>query len=83
MIPLVRIALTRGDSTVHWRALAKDGAELPARLKTSRVASVLAGPGETMDFEYQPSEPGVMQLSVVQRTGDWKTSLPISVEPRR
>jgi FtsP/CotA-like multicopper oxidase with cupredoxin domain len=79
----IRIALTRDDSTVHWRALAKDGAELPVRLKTARLASLVAGPGETMDFEYQPTEPGVMRLAVEQRTGDWKTGLPIRVDARR
>ena len=27
----IRVSMMRGDSVVHWRALAKDGAELPAR----------------------------------------------------
>ena len=65
------------------RALAKDGAELPARVQTTRLASFLAGPGETMDFEYEPRAPGVMRLDVEQRTGEWKTHLPIRVEARR
>ena len=78
-----RIALVRDDSTVHWRALAKDGAELPARVQTTRLASFLAGPGETMDFEYEPTSPGLMRLDVEQRTGVWKTHLPIKVEARR
>jgi FtsP/CotA-like multicopper oxidase with cupredoxin domain len=78
----IRLALTRDDSVVHWRALAKDGAELPAHRQTVRTASLLAGPGETMDFEYQPTAPGVMRLDVAQRTGAWKTHLPIRVEPR-
>jgi hypothetical protein len=79
----IRLALTRDDSVVHWRALAKDGAELPRHLQTTRAASLLAGPGETMDFEYRPTAPGVMRLDVAQRTGEWKTHLPIKVEPRR
>jgi FtsP/CotA-like multicopper oxidase with cupredoxin domain len=78
-----RISLSRGDSVVRWRALAKDGAELPAQQQTLRLASLLAGPGETMDFEYQPEAPGPMRLDVVQRTGAWKTMLPIMVEPGR
>ena len=32
----IRIALMRGDSVVQWRALAKDGAELPPHLQTTR-----------------------------------------------
>jgi len=77
----VRLALTRDDSIVHWRALAKDGAELPPHRQTVRAASLLAGPGETMDFEYQATSPGLMRLEVAQRTGAWKTQLPIRVEP--
>jgi len=79
----VRIALKRGDSTVHWRSLAKDGAELPAHLRTTRLASLVAGPGETMDFEYRPTTPGLMRLDVTQRTGEWTTHLPIKVEARQ
>jgi len=79
----VRLTLTRDDSTVHWRALAKDGAELPPHRQTTRVADLIAGPGETMDFEYQPTSPGVMRLAVAQRTGAWKTHVAIRVEPAR
>ena len=76
----VRVALNRGDVGEVWRALAKDGAELPSHLQTTRAASFIAGPGETMDFEYRPSAPGLLSLDVVQRTGEWRTALPIRVE---
>ena len=66
---------------VHWRALAKDGAELPPHRQTIRAADLIAGPGETMDFEYRPAAPGMLRLLVMQRTGVWKTELPIRVEP--
>jgi hypothetical protein len=33
-----------------------------------------------MDFEYTPSRPGLMRLDVAQRTGIWRTSLPIRVD---
>lgn len=79
----IRIALMQGDSVVRWRALAKDGAELPRHLQTTRPASLIAGPGETMDFEYRPIVPGVLRLDVAQRTGAWKTQLPIRVERAR
>jgi FtsP/CotA-like multicopper oxidase with cupredoxin domain len=75
-----RIALLREDSVVHWRALAKDGAELPPRAQVTRLASFIAGPGETMDFEYRPTTPGLLRLEVQQRQGLWKTQLPIRVE---
>lgn len=77
-----RIALRMGDSVVHWRALAKDGAELPPHRQTVRAADFIAGPGETMDFEYRPVAPGMLRLEVMQRTGAWKIApLPIQVEP--
>ena len=76
-----RIALTRDDSVVHWRALARDGAELPRRAQTERSASFIGGPGQTMDFEYRPTVPGLMRLEVQQRQGIWKTELPIRVDP--
>jgi FtsP/CotA-like multicopper oxidase with cupredoxin domain len=75
-----RITMFREDSVVHWRALAKDGAELPPRAQVTRPASFIAGPGETMDFEYRPRAPGLLRLEVQQRTGLWKTQLPIRVE---
>ena len=75
-----RIALLQGDSVLSWRALAKDGAELPSHLQTARPAELIAGPGETFDFEYRPAAPGMLRLMVMQRTGIWKMELPIRVE---
>ena len=75
----INFSLVRDDSVVHWRALAKDGNELPTHLQTIRPAAFMAGPGETMDFEYRPVSPGIMRLDVVQRQGIWKTQVPIRV----
>ena len=75
----IRLSLVRGDSVMQWRALAKDGAELPAHLQTVRPARLLVGPGETMDFEYRPTTPGLLELDIEQRTGVWKTHLPIKI----
>ena len=44
---------------------------------------MIAGPGETFDFEYSPSSPGLLRLDVAQWTGVWKTAAPIVVEPAR
>jgi len=78
---IARIALMQGDSVLSWRALAKDGAELPPHLQTVRPADLIAGPGETFDFEYRPTAQGLLRLLVMQRTRIWKTELPIRVEP--
>ena len=77
-----RIALMQGDSVLSWRALAKDGAELPPHRQTVRPSELIAGPGETFDFEYRPAVPGLLRLLVMQRTGIWRTEMPIRVEPR-
>jgi FtsP/CotA-like multicopper oxidase with cupredoxin domain len=37
-----------------WRALAKDGADLPSHQATERPARVRFGPGETWDFIWNP-----------------------------
>jgi hypothetical protein len=66
---------------VHWKAVAKDGAELPQKAQVMSSASLITGPGQTMDFEYTPTAPGNMRFDVEQRTGSWKTSLPIRVDP--
>jgi len=44
---------------------------------------LLVGPGETMDFEYRPTMPGLLELDIEQRTGAWKTHLPIRVASAR
>lgn len=78
----IRLAMMRDDSVVHWRALAKDGAELPPRAQVMQSASFITGPGQTMDFEYRPIAAGLMHLEIQQRTGLWKNHLPIRVENR-
>jgi hypothetical protein len=34
-----------------------------------------------LDFEYRPAAPGMLRLLVMQRTGIWKTELPVRVDP--
>ena len=45
------IQLQSGDTVLEWRALAKDGADLPAGQARLGPASVEVHPGETYDFE--------------------------------
>jgi FtsP/CotA-like multicopper oxidase with cupredoxin domain len=76
----IRIAMMREDSVVHWKALAKDGADLPARAQVMQAAEFITGPGQTMDFEYRPTAPGLILFHVRHRVDPWKTHLPIRVE---
>jgi FtsP/CotA-like multicopper oxidase with cupredoxin domain len=61
----VRVTLRRDTSLVHWRALAKDGADLPAALRVMQPATRIMTVGETWDFEWLPPGPGVYVLEVV------------------
>ena len=58
-----RYTLTQGKDTVQWRAVAKDGADLPPAQATVRRAFVRLQAGETYDFEWTPT-PGEYVLSV-------------------
>jgi FtsP/CotA-like multicopper oxidase with cupredoxin domain len=57
----------RGESgLVQWRAVAKDGAELPPNQAVRRQATLTIGVGETYDFEYQPVAQGELRLEVTR-----------------
>lgn len=49
----------------RWRAIGKDGADLPPHQATVRGARVALGAGETYDFEYTPAEEGTQTLEIV------------------
>ena len=58
------VTLRRGAAPVTWRALAKDGADLPPAQQTERPASQVVGVGETFDFEFQTAQPEELELVV-------------------
>jgi hypothetical protein len=51
---------------VQWRAIAKDGADLPPNQARTRSATQQIGVGETYDFEYQPTGPGELRLEAAK-----------------
>lgn len=59
-----RMRLVHDGYPVRWRALAKDGADLPPRQQTLDFADRVVSVGETMDFEFRPTRPGQYQLEV-------------------
>jgi FtsP/CotA-like multicopper oxidase with cupredoxin domain len=61
---VIDIALTQNDSPVRWRAVAKDGADLPEALRLDGGANIRTNTGETFDFLWTPAEPGEAMLSV-------------------
>jgi FtsP/CotA-like multicopper oxidase with cupredoxin domain len=77
----LEFVLANDSVTARWRAVAKDGADLPAALAVEGLARVLAGTGETYDFEWTPPAPGAWHLDVRgMRAASWLTRLPIMVE---
>jgi len=67
------------SSAVAWRAVAKDGADLPASQAVWRSDRLLTGPGETADFEFGPAEPGDLSLEVDSPFVPWRLLLPVRI----
>jgi len=65
--PSIRVELRRDTTLLSWRALAKDGSELPAARQLARPARQQISIGETYDFELTPAAAGEYRLEV--RTG--------------
>jgi FtsP/CotA-like multicopper oxidase with cupredoxin domain len=69
----------RETETLAWRALAKDGADLPSERATVRPARQQMGNGETFDFEFTPDRPGDLRIEVTAANGVLLVSMPIRV----
>ena len=52
------------EHPVKWRALAKDGADLPRRLVQTSDANLILASGEAYDFEFQPDTAGEIPLEI-------------------
>jgi manganese oxidase len=75
----VRFAL-RTDSTVEqWSLVAKDGADTEPWEREPRLANLVTGPGETADFEWAPTHPGVYRLEVTTVRAGWHIPLILRV----
>lgn len=77
-----RVILRAENGAMQWRAIAKDGADLPPDQATTRPARVTIGVGETYDFEYEPTAPGELCLEVA-RPGANGTISAVSVRVTR
>ena len=73
-------SLRRPDSSaVAWRAVAKDGADLPPSQAVTRTERFVSGPGETADFEFTPAEPGDLVLDLDSPFAPWHLDVPVRV----
>ena len=61
------VSLRGANGPVKWRAVAKDGADLPPSQATARPAKQPISVGETYDFEFAPTTPVNLRLEVRAR----------------
>jgi FtsP/CotA-like multicopper oxidase with cupredoxin domain len=77
--PSMITRLLRDSSLVTWRAVAKDGMDLPPQRATMRPAMQQLGNGETYDFELAPTAPGDLRFTVTSAVGAPLASVPVRV----
>jgi hypothetical protein len=58
------VSLVGATGLMRWRAVAKDGADLPAVQALMQDARKLMYSGETYDFDYQSEESASLRLEV-------------------
>jgi hypothetical protein len=68
------------DGLLRWRAIAKDGADLPPSQAVVEDAQQELAPGEICDFEYTPRGPGRLRLEVTNSGLNSKVLQPIDVQ---
>jgi FtsP/CotA-like multicopper oxidase with cupredoxin domain len=78
------VSLTGPTGVVQqWRALAKDGADLPIAQAVAQASRQEVWTGETYDFEYEPQDAGRLTLQIENlpiAALSWKISQPIEIE---
>jgi FtsP/CotA-like multicopper oxidase with cupredoxin domain len=67
--PSMIARLMRDSTVMTWRAIAKDGRDLPADQATVRPAVQQSGNGETYDFEFVPTAPGDLRFTISAANG--------------
>jgi FtsP/CotA-like multicopper oxidase with cupredoxin domain len=77
--PSMIVSLLRDSSLTTWRALAKDGMDLPPARATSRPARQQMGNGETYDFELVPEAPGDLRFMINAAAGPLLASMIVRV----
>ena len=77
--PSMILRLMRDSTLVSWRALAKDGMDLPRDQATMRPATIQLGNGETYDFELTPAVAGDIRLTIMSGAGVLLQSMVIHV----
>lgn len=69
--PLIQVSLSRNNIPQYWKSIAQDGADFPEQQKEIIKADQSISIGQTMDFEYTPSEAGIYEFKVVEEDRTW------------
>ena len=77
--PSMRMRLLRDTTLLEWRALAKDGMDLPADQAITGPSEIQMGNGETYDFDFVPAAAGDLRLDIATGAGVLLVSMPIRV----
>lgn len=77
--PSMIMRLLRADTALTWRAIAKDGMDLPADQARIVPSLVQMGNGETYDFEFTPDATGDIRLDITAANGNLLVTMPIHV----
>ncbi len=77
--PSMRMRMLHDNALTSWRALAKDGMDLPADQAITGPSEVQMGNGETYDFEFVPTAAGENLIEVRSAPGDLLVSMPVHV----
>ena len=72
------VRLERDAVAFPWRAVARDGADLPLG-QAGATREVGMGPGSTADFEVTPTTPGTLQLLVDPTGAGQRLNRPVVV----
>jgi manganese oxidase len=77
--PGMRMRLLRDSTLLEWRALAKDGMQLPPDQALVSASEIQMGNGETYDFDFVPSAVGDLHFDVTNAGGGLLVSMPMRV----
>ena len=77
--PNMRMRLLREATLLSWRAIAKDGRDLPPDQAIEAPSEVQMGNGETYDFDFVPSGSGDIRLDVTTGGYVLLVSMPIRI----
>jgi hypothetical protein len=77
----IRFTLFRDSTVARWRAVSRDGADLPPGLAVDQPATLMTGTGQTADFLLVPRERGRWELAIEGPFADvpWRLTLPLQI----